>query len=226
MLICSTLSNEFGQRSIPKDLQSSSQSPSLQKTTFQDGLAISISKEANIPDTTRDFVEHIRTSSKDIEAHRDRVSYFIKSKLEWTGAHDLRKILEKASYFNSTDPRDLIYAFAGLVNSSESICPDYSRGNNICRVLVDAAESLLASEGTLKILDDALIHGRSGECMRLPSWVPDYTSPITAEQVMIRELITGRIREFRASESSQANATVSKVARCRCEANGSGNRNR
>jgi hypothetical protein len=140
-----------------------------------------LSKEANIPQIAHSFTEHIRTSSKAIEAARDRVSYYAKSKIERTGALDLRTILERALYFSSTDPRDLVYAFVGLTKPLEAISPDYFKENNICHVFVAATQTLLALEHMLTTLDDALIRGRSGEYMRLPSWVPDHTSPITTK---------------------------------------------
>jgi hypothetical protein len=211
------LSNEFDDldrwRSVPKEKQLRNQRPSTENNPFQDCGETSINKEATILQTAHSFIEHIGTSLKGTEAHRNRVSYFVKSKVEWTGAHDLRSILERATYFSSTDPRDLVYAFVGLAKPSETICLDYSKENNICHILTAAAERLLASEHKLTILDDALIRGRSRECMRLPSWVPDYTSPITTKSEIIKELITGPGREFQASEDSQAQAIVSKFQR-------------
>jgi hypothetical protein len=119
-----------------------------------------LSKEANISQTTHPFIEHIGTSSKAIETARDRVSYYVKSKIEWTGALDLLPILETPVYFSSADPRDLVYAFVGLNKPLETISPDYCKENNIYHVLVAAAKTLLASEHMLTILDNALIRDR------------------------------------------------------------------
>ncbi|PVH70502.1 hypothetical protein DL98DRAFT_504550 [Cadophora sp. DSE1049] len=195
-LFCSTLSNEVdGSESTDK--------------SFRYGGETCKTEEATTLETAHFFAEHIGTS-KDTKAHRDRVSYFVKSKSEWTGAHGLRSILERASYFSSTDPRDLVYAFVGLVEPSETIRPDYSEENNICHILIAAAERLVASEHKLTVLDDAIIRGRRRERMRLPSWVPDYTSRISSNSDIIKELIDGPGREFQASEDSQAQAIVSK----------------
>jgi hypothetical protein len=84
-----------------------------------------LSKKSNIPQTAHSFTEHIGTSSKAIEAARERVSYYVKTKIERIGALDLRAILERAVYFSSTDPRDFVYAFLGLTKLLEAISPDY-----------------------------------------------------------------------------------------------------
>jgi hypothetical protein len=100
-----------------------------------------MSKEANIPQTAHSFIEHIGTSSKATEATRDRSSYYVKSKIECTDALDLRAILERAVYFSSTDPRELIYAFVGFTKPLEAISPDYCKENNICHILVAATQN-------------------------------------------------------------------------------------
>ncbi|KAL2068269.1 hypothetical protein VTL71DRAFT_16367 [Oculimacula yallundae] len=192
---CSTLSNEVDDSKFTD-------------TSFRDSGETCKTEEATTLETAHFFAQHISKPSNDTKAHRDRVSYFVKSKSEWTGVHSLRLILERASFFHSTDPRDLVYAFVGLVEPSEMVRPDYSKENNICHVLIAAAERLVASEHKLTILDDAIMRDRHGERMRLPSWVPDYTSRITSNSDLIKELIDGPGKRFLASGDSQAQASV------------------
>jgi len=186
---------------------------SIQFSPLQSQLPIEETKrpkeeEFNSSLETEAFLANLRTVLDNTEAFRARVTYFVKSKTEWTGTLNLHKLLQNASFFKSSDPRDLVYAFIGLTGPSEAIRPEYNNENSIRHVLITAAERILESEGNLSMLDDALTHGRSGDRMSLPSWIPDYTSSINTAAETTEELITGRGKEHQASKTARSEAVV------------------
>lgn len=75
--------------------------------------------------------------------------------------------------FSSTDPRDMIFAFAGLPNNDGvHFTPDYSQ--TVAEVYMGATRAFIDAEGRLDVL--ALTGGdRSSEREELPSWCPDWS---------------------------------------------------
>ena len=74
------------------------------------------------------------------------------------------------SDFCATDPRDMVFAFAGLLNEEGIIFrPDYSR--TACQVYSDATRAIIDATESLNIL--ALVRGyKSVDFPDLPSWSP------------------------------------------------------
>jgi hypothetical protein len=56
-----------------------------------------------------------------IHSRRASVVNFLETKRLWQGSVDFRLLLQNASAFSATDPRDLVYAFMGLVDPKYAI---------------------------------------------------------------------------------------------------------
>ncbi|KAL2135317.1 hypothetical protein VTI74DRAFT_8970 [Chaetomium olivicolor] len=106
----------------------------------------------------------------------DAVHFFVVSKMRFdrAGPCDLLELLARSRHLRSTDARDRVYAFLGLVREDYGIVPDYSPENGIERLLVDVARRVVMRDRTLDILSYAC-EARGDLSRRLPSRVPDWT---------------------------------------------------
>jgi hypothetical protein len=87
---------------------------------------------------------------------------------------DLLTYLSHSRTCRSSDRRDRVYAFIGLVGPSYGIVLDYSDHNTIIHVLIDTAQKIIHHDRNLRILSYAA--GTGGTLsFKLPSWVPDWT---------------------------------------------------
>ncbi len=96
------------------------------------------------------------------------------------GAPSLRLLVDTHRYTHATDPRDKVYAFLGLASRTSSsinqIEPNYETSTR--QVYTDAACSLLRTYRNLYLLSH--VQDRSlTKTKGLPSWVPDYSVPIS-----------------------------------------------
>ncbi|KAJ9605671.1 hypothetical protein H2200_009520 [Cladophialophora chaetospira] len=96
------------------------------------------------------------------------------------GAPSLRLLVDTHRYTHATDPRDKVFAFLGLASrtssSTNQIEPNYETSTR--QVYTDAACSLLRTYRNLYLLSH--VQDRSLTKTRgLPSWVPDYSVPIS-----------------------------------------------
>lgn len=82
---------------------------------------------------------------------------------------ELRLLLEGSMRFQSSDPRDRIYAFLGLVDRAHNIIPNYQASNSINDTLCHTAKRIILHDARLEILSLAQEDDRSD----LPSWVPN-----------------------------------------------------
>ncbi|KAK4201968.1 putative heterokaryon incompatibility protein [Triangularia verruculosa] len=105
------------------------------------------------------------------------VNFFVISKLRFdrVGPFDLMDLLSQSRHLQSSDARDRIYAFLGLVREDYGILPDYSPENTMEKLLVDIATRVVLQDRTLDILSDAC-RVRGELSPSLPSWVPDWTT--------------------------------------------------
>ncbi|KAF5694147.1 Heterokaryon incompatibility protein [Fusarium denticulatum] len=87
---------------------------------------------------------------------------------------DFKKLALDTRYSKATEPRDKIFSQLGLANPGY-IMPNYSRSNNISRVLIDTAIKIILFEGDFNIFLYALQLVKAPS-RQLPSWVPDWTS--------------------------------------------------
>ncbi|KAF5608390.1 heterokaryon incompatibility 6 OR allele [Fusarium subglutinans] len=88
---------------------------------------------------------------------------------------DFKKLALDARHSKATDPRDKVFSQLGLAHPGYNIMPNYSRSNDISRVLIDTAIKIILFEGDLNIFLYALQLAKAPSC-QLPSWVPDWTS--------------------------------------------------
>ncbi|KAK0735344.1 heterokaryon incompatibility protein-domain-containing protein [Apiosordaria backusii] len=105
------------------------------------------------------------------------VNFFVISKMRFdrVGPFGLMDLLSQSRHLQSSDSRDRIYAFLGLVREDYGIVPDYSPENTMERLLVDIATRIVLQDRTLDILSDAC-RVRGELSAQLPSWVPDWTT--------------------------------------------------
>lgn len=130
-------------------------------------------------------------NSKTIDSMLDRYdsiavfSFFDEVKKMWeeSSKPSLTVMLEHSRGRESSDPRDRIFAFLGLVDSGYEIAVDYCHhktseesANAFKNLLTDTARRIIIQEGSLDILSHVELDAR-GDDNDLPSWVPDWTSP-------------------------------------------------
>ena len=89
----------------------------------------------------------------------------------------LSDLMEHARNCKSSDPRDMIYAFLGLMDRPCPILPDYDVSMNTVRT--QAAKYLMQKEQGM----DILARARGNKCLTttndpLPSWAPDWFGTI------------------------------------------------
>jgi hypothetical protein len=95
---------------------------------------------------------------------------------------DLITLLQHSRNCAASDPRDRVYAFIGLAQSSYNIIPDYTSRNTVEKVLIETAKSIIRHDRSLHILQH-VNRGRTNLGNRLPSWVPDWTSKETTRGI-------------------------------------------
>lgn len=155
---------------------------------------------AAVTDLTVESPFSKRTSSTANES----VNYILDAKMSWKGSSDLRTVVENLHRFSATDPRDLVFAFLGLISPGSGIEPDYSPDTTLHHVFISVAQSLIRKENKLDILEEAL--RSNGEySFQLPGWVPDWTGAKSAV-LQIPGYIKVQGGEFRASKDTDADA--------------------
>ena len=87
---------------------------------------------------------------------------------------DLLINLHDAHLCESSDPKDLVYAFLGLSNHTYGIDPDYLPSVSIQDILVKLACNFLSLSNNLEILRSSYMTRAGGKQNNLPSWVPDW----------------------------------------------------
>ncbi|CZR69401.1 uncharacterized protein PAC_19301 [Phialocephala subalpina] len=106
---------------------------------------------------------------EDISAiEEERISY-------WKGHNRLLGVLLRHQRCLATDPRDKIFSFCGLIEtSSEPKVPvDISYENDVAAVFRETARNIVKQDRTLDILSRPPIAAVS--TLNLPSWVPDWS---------------------------------------------------
>ncbi|CZT19198.1 uncharacterized protein RCC_05044 [Ramularia collo-cygni] len=91
----------------------------------------------------------------------------------------LSTVIEHARITRSSDPRDKVYAFLGLMGfAAYQFNVDYAKSNKIEDVLTEAAEQIVAVDGRLDFLRLAIEDRANGfDDGELPSWVPNWSRP-------------------------------------------------
>ncbi|KAH7400229.1 heterokaryon incompatibility protein-domain-containing protein [Cadophora sp. MPI-SDFR-AT-0126] len=108
--------------------------------------------------------------------------------------------------FDSTDPRDKIFAFAGLATdeANPAFAPDYSKP--VEDVYRDTAMYLLRNKDPFCVISCAGIGSKRN--LKLPSWVPDWTSPPTGAPFTHPSYFDDFSPDMRASACGKTKASV------------------
>lgn len=121
----------------------------------------------------RDQIIHVQDKFRVLDT--TAVASMAKAKAEFRRYADLSSLLQHSRSCAASDLRDRVYAFLGLSHPEHNIVPNYDTANTIEKVLIDTARSMILHDDSLKVLQH--VHrGRDRLGIRLPSWVPDWTS--------------------------------------------------
>ncbi|KAK4159410.1 heterokaryon incompatibility protein-domain-containing protein [Cladorrhinum sp. PSN259] len=119
--------------------------------------------------------------------------------------YSLEYMLEECWNFDSTDPRDKVYAWLGIAPDCIGIVPDYN--GEVSQVYVGLVRVIMEHSGSLSLVSFTGSTWRSRKLKpieNLPSWAPD----LRKDKEPIRTLWL-RPKSFRASSTARANATIS-----------------
>jgi hypothetical protein len=96
---------------------------------------------------------------------------------KFTGGTELRHALTIARELNSTDARDRVFSFLGLLQRDYGITPDYRPSMTSERVFHEAVVKNIQVDSNLNILCDREPRSSSTDT-KGPSWVPDFSRPL------------------------------------------------
>ncbi|KAI4949400.1 hypothetical protein J4E91_005139 [Alternaria rosae] len=152
--------------------------------------ASEIIEEEALPD--RRDISRVRLGGQEIERRdkitrlqdefrrldRSALASIVKGKKDFRRHSDLMALLQHSRNCLASDSRDRIYAFIGLAEPGYNIIPNYEGTNKLEHVLIQTAKSIIRRDKSLRVLEH--VHrGRANLGVRLPSWVPDWTSKET-----------------------------------------------
>jgi hypothetical protein len=129
--------------------------------------------------TEMSLVEQLHSTlhSEKLDGYLQRAMFMTRSKIfQSSDTKPLRDILGHSRQCKSSDPRDRVYAFLGSLSADYSIVPDYSSLATVTSVFTKTACRIILQERNLMVLHDSL---RSSKDHTVPSWVPDWTCPIS-----------------------------------------------
>jgi hypothetical protein len=154
----------------------------------------------------RDII--LETFNNTTRQERRKVAHFVSSKLAFDAMalHEasLHELIKHSYNFQSSDPRNLIYAFIGLA-PRYNILPDYGETNSMSQVLKLIVRRVIKQDRSLAIVVDAVIRDRDDRRLRLPSWVADFTKGYRFHDNEMGKLIRGyRGRRYQASGYEEA----------------------
>ena len=128
----------------------------------------------------------LRSTAAALRNHGSGILEYFNNAKQFRISLRLHALLQNAFRFNSSDPRDMVYAFVGLADPSYDIKPDYNQSNQIQNVLVNATMRIICVEENLDVLRDvssrravSSFHKQDELHTSLPSWVPDWTKAPT-----------------------------------------------
>jgi hypothetical protein len=107
-----------------------------------------------------------------------------RGEVDYEETFSLSRVLQRCACFESTDPRDNVYALLGLTrdNSRDVIIPDYSEQNTTRSTFTGTMRYLLGQRNQpLDNLCGAGI-GADRNIQELPSWVPDWSRTKKGQQ--------------------------------------------
>lgn len=115
--------------------------------------------------------------------------FVLRSKATWNGPVNLSVLLRHLRNCQSSEFRDKVYAFLGLTHPAYGIVPDYTSRTTVEEFLVDIARRIIETERNLGIIADAVKSRGLSYGSKLPSWVPDWTSPEDDEARNFRKIL-------------------------------------
>lgn len=110
---------------------------------------------------------------------RSALASMAKGKKGFRRDSELIALLQHSRNCAASDPRDRVYAFIGLAEPGYNIIPNYRSVNKLEQVLIETAKCIIHHDQSLAILQH-VYRGRAKLGVRLPSWVPDWTSKETS----------------------------------------------
>lgn len=141
----------------------------------------------------RDQIIHVQDVFRSLD--KSAIASMTRAKKDFRRYSDITSLLQHSRSCVASDSRDKVYAFLGLAEPKYNIVPNYEASNRIEQVLIDTAKSIIINDSSLDILQH--VHrGRDNLGIRLPSWVPDWTSKEIVRG--IDEHIWGNETPFRA----------------------------
>jgi len=93
---------------------------------------------------------------------------------------DLRELLNHSRTCGASDKRDHVFAFLGLTDSAYGIEPNYSPEISVESLFIELSCRIVQHDGDLRLLSQVSVgrdHLHERGSRKLPSWVPDWTSP-------------------------------------------------
>jgi hypothetical protein len=138
---------------------------------YRNILAELYTKFRSDPDTKLDEYVVNLISGFDME----HVQFILRHRQDWVGGAfgDIKPLLRHSRSCETTDPRDKVYAFAGLADLSYKIKPIYRSSNSLADTFANTAACIILKEKSLDILFDASDDTRIED---LPSWAPNWVS--------------------------------------------------
>lgn len=98
----------------------------------------------------------------------------LQSAWEKGNALEIKPIIDHAREARSSDPRDHVYAFLGLIDTGYNIVVSYDPSNSLGDTLCHAAKQIILHDGNLDLLGYAS-QLRCTKQPHLPSWVPQWS---------------------------------------------------
>ena len=114
-----------------------------------------------------------RNGLEKTDAAMQLVGLMISSRMKWSGTLNLRELLTHVRHYKTSEPRDKIYAFLGLIRAKSQVIPDYMKTYD--EVCIEVTRMVINHDQNLKVLFEALDGVRPSGCT-LPSWAVSLTS--------------------------------------------------
>ncbi|KAL1641980.1 hypothetical protein SLS61_009907 [Didymella pomorum] len=127
-----------------------------------------LARSRNDPNVERE-TKHLKSLIYNWQTHID---FMIDQHTEWRKESEIpmKELLQHARRAHSSDPRDRIYAFAGLAASDYGIIPNYEASNSVIDAHCHVMKQIVLRDGELEMLSFAQNHIELPP--DLPSWTP------------------------------------------------------
>ena len=175
--------------------------PRVKERTVEDepDVGVTLEKLGASEIQQRDNIASLQTKFRQLD--RSVIASMAKGKQTFKRSSDLKDLLQHSRNCEASDQRDRVYAFLGLAHDGYGLIPDYTANQDIKKVLIEAAKGIIRFDKSLDILRH--VHcGRDKLGLRLPTWVPDWTSEET--KTGLDQWSWGETRSFDAAKGVPA----------------------